>query len=281
MKCPNCLGEYQSNLLKCPYCGAINPEPMQENSCPNCHSINSLVDNVCTKCGYQINSDYNNIENIEKLEMISSKISKNMTLIKRISFIIFLLFFGLVFLLIFLLQRHILNIVKIIEIIKLLFFILGITLIVISLFFKKSKVLLIIGILITSLVCLFHIFSPIRDISRKQELIIDGVNIPTLYKYTNYNKNVLFSMNIKNDIDEKLGKVNYSFIIFNNPIPEDIINIYFDKLLELDYQKINYEDKELYVKNISDKCIVIFALENEIEYSVFAGNYQSLFKEER
>ena len=281
MKCFNCLGEYSSNLLKCPYCGVVNPEPVQENSCPNCHSVNSIVNDVCTKCGYKNDLENSEIINNEKIEEISSKVTKGVNLYKKISLILFLLFMGLIFLLFYLLKTHSLNVVKIIEVGKIIFLVIGITTILVSIFYKKSKILCITGVILTSLVLLFHLFSPLQDISNKKELIIDGVSIPTLYKYTNYNKKVLISMNIKNEIDPELGKVNYSFIVFNEPIPSNVINSYITELTKLGFIKINYQGIDMYVKNISNKCIAISILNYDIQYNVFDNNYQNLFKEER
>ena len=49
MKCPICKKTIPDNTLKCPYCktrtGLI---------CKNCHTVNSIYDIVCRKCGEEI-----------------------------------------------------------------------------------------------------------------------------------------------------------------------------------------------------------------------------------
>ena len=108
---------------------------------------------------------------------------------------------------------------------------------------------------------------------------IEGVQIPTLYKYTG-NADV-FMINEVNDLKEGNIKGSFITIFYNNKMPTEIINTYIDEIGKIGYEKINYEETDLYVKNVEDntKFIYIFIDELQVKYGVcVSGKYEDILK---
>ena len=103
--------------------------------------------------------------------------------------------------------------------------------------------------------------------------------IPTLYKYTQYDDVFITKKNSNLLIDGVRGS--YVVIFYNNAIPMEYKNDYAEKLNDLGYEYIKYNGTEFYVKNIENntKFIYIMLADLQIKYGICtSGCYEDILK---
>ena len=114
-------------------------------------------------------------------------------------------------------------------------------------------------------------------IGRKEFVELNGVQIPTLYKYTEYDDIVMSINNIK--ISEDGVTVNYSIVHYKEDIPQRLQDIYTKELTKLGYEYIEYQGSDFWVLNIDNdsKFIYIMISENQVKYGVcYSGRYEEI-----
>ena len=115
---------------------------------------------------------------------------------------------------------------------------------------------LIIGALF--ILTIYHIFFPSSSLGLRDELEINEIKIPTLYKYTKHD-DVFFSVSLQNIPEE--DKMDFIIVSYKDRIPLEKINMYKDALESLGYSAELIEGTETYFYEVPDKssyiCIII------------------------
>lgn len=115
---------------------------------------------------------------------------------------------------------------------------------------------LIIGALF--ILTIYHIFFPSSSLGLRDELEINEIKIPTLYKYTKHD-DVFFSVSLQNIPEE--DKMDFIIVSYKDKIPLEKINMYKDALEALGYSAELIEGTETYFYEVPDKssyiCIII------------------------
>lgn len=134
------------------------------------------------------------------------------------------------------------------------------------------------GLIIGALFVLtiYHMFFPAKSYGLKDELEINQIEIPTLYKYTKYD-DVFFAVSLQNVPEE--DKMDFIVVSYKDRIPLKEINVYKDALESLGYKCEFIEETETYFYEIPEKssyiCIIIRGA--QISYGVITDvEYQRI-----
>ena len=124
--------------------------------------------------------------------------------------------------------------------------------------------------------------APTKYTGREDYYEIEGLQIPTLYKYTQYS-DVFMIREEKNHSDKNM-KVEYVVIFYNDPITQEQKDKYVSELYKLGYKEFTYEGTLLYVLNSEDNSSFkyIYVGGAQAKYGVCtSGTYQKVFKSSR
>ena len=141
-------------------------------------------------------------------------------------------------------------------------------------------VLVAIGLIIVSVISLFL---PGARVDKSEFVKIHGIEIPTLYKYTQYEEPIIFSSNdtgIENGVKLKVHTK-----IYENDIPLMFIKDFEEGLKEDGYVKVTKGEGMMFVKNNANggfSYVYIAASCNEIEYGASAnGTYDLILDRQK
>lgn len=148
---------------------------------------------------------------------------------------------------------------------------------------KKSimpKILFLIVIIVVIIIStIFYLINSLKRYSDVDYVEFGGMQIPTIYKYTNY-EDVFLTRKIENLFD---GNVSGSYVVifYNSKIPNEYKDTYAEELKKLGYEKVIYNDAEFYVRNIENdtKFLYVMLSNLQIKYGICtSGRYEDILK---
>ena len=148
---------------------------------------------------------------------------------------------------------------------------------------RKNKILFFIIFFILFLILAVDTIQkmPSKYTGTEEYYTIEGMQIPTLYKFTGYGN--AYMANEVNDLVEGDIKGSFISIYYNKEVPEEKVNTFIEEIQKEGFQKIFYNGSEMYVKNNEDKTkfAYIFINEIQVKYAVcISGKYEDVLKYE-
>ena len=145
---------------------------------------------------------------------------------------------------------------------------------------KVPKVLLFICVIIIIIFgSIILLISSLKSYADVDYVEINNVQIPTLYKYTQYD-DVFITRKISNLVEGNF-KGSYVVLFFNQAIPTEYKDIYINELDKLQYENVVYNGTEFYVKNIENNTNFIYIMISnlQIKYGICtSGRYENILK---
>ena len=126
---------------------------------------------------------------------------------------------------------------------------------------------------------IFVILNSLTNYIDAEYVVLNRVQIPTMYKYTKYD-DIFITRKVSGLL---LGDVfgGYVVLFCNSEIPKEYKEIYVKELEKIEYNHVVYNGTDFYVKNIDNntKFIYIMLSDAQIKYGLCTtGRYEDILK---
>lgn len=144
---------------------------------------------------------------------------------------------------------------------------------------KKYFIWWLIIIVLLIAIDMFYLVNPSNKYGKVDYIEIENNQIPTLYKYTKYDD--IFASIYQKDLSDSNIVVTFITIYYKSKIPDNYVEEYKEKLIELGYNCVEYQGEELYVKDNDRKSSFqyIFIGDLQVKYGICkSGYYKNVLK---